>query len=66
MDVEAIAEGAAARLRAAGVSRETAETLAARVAGALEHLQRQAESLPPTTEPATTFTAGPPRRTTSP
>lgn len=58
MDLEALVEAAAARLRAAGVSRETAETLAARIAGALEHLQQQAELLPASIEPATVFAAG--------
>jgi hypothetical protein len=57
MDLEAIAEGAAARLRVAGIPRETAELLAARIAPVLDILRRQAEALPPGTEPATTFTA---------
>jgi hypothetical protein len=48
---------AEARLRAAGLPETSARALAERVAGGLEALRRQVEALPPTAEPATTFTA---------
>ena len=56
MSSEQLLAAAVANLRAAGLPEPLARTLAGRVTVIVEQLRRQAEALPPSTEPATLFT----------